>query len=104
MLKEMMNPKCKGNTLTVNLSRWGYPNYIVKCTYHFVKCKGKYSLSMCLCNSDVEDRMRLSSKKVDAQYIPGTRETIIENICRIIHQAATVPDKDGIKYFDKYVE
>lgn len=48
--------------------------------------------------------MHLSSKKVDTQYIPGTRETIVENICRVVHQAATVADKNGEKYFDHFVE
>lgn len=59
---------------------------------------------MWLNRTDVEDRMKLSSKKVDTQYISGTRETIIENICRIVHQAATVVNDEGEKYFDKYVK
>lgn len=104
MLREMMKPKCNGNTLTISLTKWGYPNYIVECEYHFDKTKEKYSLSIWLNRIDLEDRMNISSKKVDAQYISGTKDTIIENICRIIHQAATVVDNKGIKYFDKYVK
>lgn len=100
----MIRPRRKGNTLTISLTKWGYPNYIAECTYHFDKKAEKYSLSMWLNRTDVEDRMKLSSKKVDTQYISGTRETIIENICRIVHQAATVVNDEGEKYFDKYVK
>ena len=104
MLREMMRPKYKGNTLEINLTRWGYQNYIAECTYYFDKREGKYSLSMWLNRDDIEDRMRLASKKVDTQYISGTRETIIENICRIVHQAATAANENGKKYFDRFVE
>lgn len=104
MLKRMMRPKFKGNTLTIDLSDFGYKNYFVECAYHFDKLEGKYSLSMWLNRNDMEDRMRLSSKKIDTQYISGTKSTIVENICRIVHQAATVADKDGIRYFKRFVE
>ena len=104
MLREMMRPRCKGQTIEINLSKWGYENYIVDCTYCFDKHEGKYSLSMWLSRNDIGDRMRLSYKKVDTQYIYGTRETIVENICRIVHQAATVTDENGEKYFDPFVE
>ena len=105
MLKEMMKPRYKGNSLTISLSKWGYPNYIAECEYYFNKLKEKYSLSVWITRNDIEDRMYLSSKKVDTQYISGTRETIVENICRVIHQAATVTDeKTGKKYFDRFIE
>lgn len=103
MLREMMRPRCKGNTLTISLSKWGYPNYIAECEYYFNKTKEMYSLSIWLSRRDLEDRMKLSSKKVDTQYITGTRETIVENICRVVHQAATAA-YDGSKYFDRFVE
>lgn len=99
-----MQPKFKGNTLTIELSGFGYENYFVECAFHFGKQKGKYALSMWLNRHDMEDRMMLSSKKVDTQYIPGTRNTIVENICRIVHQASTVSNKDGVRYFDYFVE
>lgn len=105
MLKEMMKPKCKGQTVEINLSNWGYKGYVAECAYYFDKKKDKYSLSMWLRNTDIEDRMRLSSKKVDTQYISGTKDTIIENICRIVYQAANVADmKTDKKYFDRFVE
>ena len=100
----MMKPRCKGQTIEINLAKWGYKNYFVECAYHFDKHEGKYSLSMWLSRNDVEDRMQLSSKKVDTQYISGTKETIVENICRIVHQAATVATDNGNKYFDPFVQ
>ena len=104
-LRELMKPEVKGNTLTIKLSDFGYKNYFVECAYYFDKREGKYSLSMWLNRNDMEDRMRLSSKKADTQYIYGTRETIVENICRIVHHCATVVDeKNDSKYFDKDVE
>lgn len=105
MLRELMKPKFKGNALVFELSDFGYENYVVECVYHFDKREGKYSLSMWLNRKDLEDRMRLSSKKVDTQYIPGIKETIVENICRIVHQASTVADEEtGERYFDYFVE
>lgn len=104
MLREMMRPRCKGQTVEINLSNWGYSGYVAECSYYFDKKKEKYLLSMWLRNNNIEDRMRLSSKKVDTQYISGTRETIVENICRIVHQAANVANENGEKYFDHYVE
>ena len=104
-IKELMQPKFKGNTLIIELSDFGYENYFVECAYRFDKHEDKYALSMWLNRNDIEDLMRLSTKKVDTQYIPGTKETIIENICRIVCQAATVADEEtGKKYFDHYVE
>lgn len=103
-LKELMQPKFKGNTLTIELSDFGYENYFVECVFHFDKQKDKYSLSMWLNRNDIEDRMMLSSKKIDTQYISGTRNTIVENICRIVHQASTVSNKDGVRYFDYFVK
>lgn len=104
MLRELMKPRYEGNTLTIRLTKWGYPNYIAECTYHFDKKENKYSLSIWLSRNDLEARMKLSSKKIDTQYIPGTRETIVENICRIVHHAATATNRNGKKYFDKYVD
>ena len=103
-LKELMQPIFKGNMLIIELSDFGYKNYFVECAYHFDKLNSKYSLSMWLNRNDIEDRMMLSSKKVDTQYIPGTRETIVGNICRIVHQAATVENDNGVRYFDYFVE
>ncbi len=105
MLRNLMRPKHKGNMLVIDLSKYGYPCYTVECTYHFDKKENKYSLSMWLNRNDIGDRMKISSKKISTQYISGTRETIIEDICRVVYYAATVADKDTKKkYFDKYID
>lgn len=104
MLREMMKPKFKGHVIEFNLSKWGYKNYIAECAYHFDEHEGKYSLSIWLNRNDIEDRMKLSSKKVDTQYISGTKETIVENICHVIHHIVTVTYENGKKYFDPFVE
>ena len=105
MLKGMMKPKFNGQTLEINLTKWGYENYVAECSYHFDKKEDKYSLSLWIIRTDVKDRMRLSSKKVDTQYIYGTKETIVENICRIVYYAATaiIDEETGEKYFDRFV-
>jgi len=63
MLQEMMRPRLKGQTIEISLSKWGYDGYIVECTYYYNKQKGKYSLSLWLSRRDMEDRMKLYSKK-----------------------------------------
>lgn len=104
MLNGMMKPIYKGQTITIDLSKWGYQNYIAECTYFYDKNKNKYSLSIWLNRTDIEEKLKVSSKKIDTQYISGTKETIVENICRIVHQASTVRDKNGMKYFDRFVD
>lgn len=99
----MMCPKFKGQTIEFNLSKWGYKDYIIECSYYFDKKEEKYSLSMWLNRIDVDERMKISSKKIDTQYISGNKETIIENICRIVYQAAMVANDEGEKYFDYFV-
>lgn len=97
MIKSIMKPIYKGHTLEIDLSEFGYKDYVAECTYRFVKKEGKYALSMWLCKKDLDDRMKLSSKKIDTQYISGTRENIEENICRVIHQMCIS------KSFDYYI-
>ena len=41
---------------------------------------------------------------IDAQYISGTKETILDNIDRIVEYAATHEDENHKKFFDKYTE
>ncbi len=104
MLKYMMKPKFSGNMLVIDLSKFGYENYIAECVYRFDKQKGQYALSIWLNRRDLDDRMRLSSKNIDTQYISGTRETIVENICRVVHQAASSANDKGVRYLDRYVK
>ena len=60
MLKYMMKPKFSGNMLVIDLSKFGYENYIAECVYRFDKQKGQYALSIWLNRRDLDDRMRLS--------------------------------------------
>lgn len=46
MSREIMRPKFKGNTLTIELSDFGYENYFAECSYYFDKHEGKYFLSI----------------------------------------------------------
>lgn len=103
-LRPMMNPKFKGNIITIKLSQFGYQDYFVECPYYFDKKQDMYALSIYLCRDDLEDKMKLSCKHIDTQYISGTKDTIIENICRVVYQLATVVDKDGEKYLDYFVD
>lgn len=95
-----MKPRYKGYTLEIDLSEFGYKNYKAECTYRFHKNKEKYSLSMNLCHKKLGDKMKLSSKGIDTQYISGTRETIEENICRIVHQMCIRKSLDY--YIERY--
>lgn len=98
MLREIMKPSYKGNVIAFSLTKWGYKDYSAECTYRFDRHANKYMLSIWLRRSDLEDRMHLSSKQTDSQYISGTKETIVENICRIVHQACI----SG--YFQRFIE
>lgn len=91
--------KNKGYTIEIDLSRkYGYKNYAVQCTYKYDKKKGKYSLSMWLKRKDVGDTYKIDSQEVDTQYISGTKETIIDNICRIVEQASIAG------FFNEYIK
>lgn len=101
MIKSIMKPRYKGYTLEISLDNWGYKEHFVECTYRFVKRKEKYALSMWLCHKNLDDRMKLSSKGIDTQYIHGIRDTIEENVCRVVHQMCISKTFD---YFVKQYE
>ncbi len=88
----------EGYTIRIKLSENnGYDGYSIKCTYKYCKANEKYSLSMWLKRDDIDDDYKIENQEVDTQYIPGTRETIEENIYKIVEQAASTG------YFDKYI-
>ena len=94
----MTKPKFKGYTIEIELSEeCGYSGYSVECTYKYIKSKSKYLLSMWLKRNDIDSKFKIDSEKIDTQFISGTRETIVENICRIIEYASL----SG--YFDYYI-
>lgn len=95
----MLNRKRKGYTIEIALpEECGYKGYSVECTYKYNKPKEKYSLSMWLKRNDIHDKFKIDLQEIDTQYIPGTRENIEENICRIVEQASL----SG--FFTQYIE
>lgn len=95
----MMKAIRRGYTIEIQLpEECGYSGYSVKCTYRYNKCKEKYSLDMWLIRNDISDEFQISSQQIDKQYISGTKETIEENICRIVEYASL----SG--YFDEFIK
>lgn len=97
-LKPVMKPIRKGQVLDISLSAFGYQDYYAECIYYFNKREEKYELSVRLYRSDIEDKMKISNHEIDTQYISGTRDTIEENICRVIYEMCAK------KHFNVYVE
>lgn len=96
---KMLKPKKKGYTLEIKLpEECGYKGYSVECTYKYHKRKEKYSLCMVLKRNTISNRFKLCSQEIDTQYISGTRETIEDNICRIVEQASVS------RFFDYFIE
>ena len=95
----MLRYQNKGQVIEFRLpEECGYEGYSVECRYLFNKTRGKYSLSMRLKRDDIDDTFKIDSQEIDTQYISGTKETIKENICRIVEQACL----SG--YFNYYIE
>lgn len=95
----MLKSKKKGYTIEIHLpEECGYKGYSVECTYKYNKKKEKYSLCMVLKHNNIGNRFKLCSQEIDTQYISGTRETIEDNICRIVEQASV----SG--FFDYFIE
>ncbi len=53
---------------------------------------------MWLKRKDIDDKFKIDSQEIDTQYISGTKESIRQNICRIVEQASL----SG--FFDYYIE
>lgn len=94
-----MRYKSKGYTIEIDLpEECGYEGYSVECTYRYDKDKEKYLLSMWLMRKDISDKFKIDHQEIDTQYISGTKETIRQNICKIVEQASL----SG--FFTKYIE
>ncbi len=91
-------PKFKGYTIDIDLPKDKYNGYSAECTYRFDKKNQKYALSMWLKRNDLDEKFKIESEKIDTQYISGTKETITENICRVVEQMVI-----GNR-FDEYVK
>lgn len=98
ILKPIMKPVYKGHVLDISLAEFGYEDYYAECMYRYIKSKEKYALSVRLYRYDIDDQMKISNQGIDTQYISGTKDTIEENICRVIHEMCVN------KHFDDYVE
>lgn len=92
----MLKPRYKGTIIEIRLPE-EYKRYSVECTYKYVKTKEKYELSMWIKSNDVRDKFRIESQEIDTQLIPGTKETIQDNICKIVEQMCIA------KSFDEYI-
>lgn len=85
----MLKAVREGYTIKIKLpEECGHDGYSVRCTYKYKKAKGKYLLSMWLHRDDIDDDFKIDSQEISTQYIPGTKETIEDNICRIVEQAS----------------
>jgi len=90
--------KRKGYTVETDLKKFGYEGYSVECTYKYIKGEEKYLLRMGLVPKDFNSRIKIEFNEIDTQLISGSKETVENNINRIIGQAAV----SG--FFDKYIE
>ena len=93
-----VKPQFKGYTIEINLPKDKYDGYSAECTYRYDKKEQKYALSMWIKRNDLDEKFKIESEKIDTQYISGTKETIVNNICRVVEQMAIS------NRFDEYVE
>lgn len=79
----------EGYTIRIFLpEECGYEGYSVKCTYKYIKSQEKYRLSMWIHRKDIDDDFKIDSQEIDTQLIRGSKETIENNIYRIVQQAS----------------
>lgn len=89
----------EGYTIRINLPKeYGYEGFSVKCTYKYNKKEEKYKLSMWLYWHDIDDDFKIDSQEINTQYILGSKETIEDNIYKIVEKASV----SG--FFDQYIE
>ena len=91
----MLRYENKGYLIEVKLPE---SDYSVLCRYKYVKNKDKYLLSMWLMRNDIDDTFKIDSQEIDTQYISGDKDSIRDNIVKIIEQA------NDSGFFDYYVE
>ena len=94
----MLRYKNLGYTIEIDLPPYNerYRGYTVLCTYRYDKSNDKYLLHMWL--KYESDIIPINRQKVDTQYISGNKDTIRNNILKIVEQAS----ESG--FFDEYVE
>lgn len=94
----------EGYSITVALSQFNddekYKGYSASCQYKYDKRKEKYSLCMWLKHASMDQKYRVEYDGIDTQYISGTRESIRENVCRIVE---VMMEQNRFDYFiDRY--
>ena len=94
----------EGYGMTLPLSQFNsdekYRGYAASCRYKYIKDKDKYSLSMWLKHKTIDSLFRIEYEGIDTQYISGDRDTIRDNICRIVQQ---MMEQSRFDYFiDRY--
>ena len=96
----MLRYKNMGYTIRFDLSTGCRNNngYSVECTYIYNKDTDKYSLAMYLCRSDLKDRFKIDRQEIDTQEISGTKDTIKDNIRKIVEYM------DSTGWFAPYIE
>lgn len=96
---KMLKYKNEGYVIDVTLpEECGYEGYSVECRYKYEKIQDRYLLSMWLKRETIDNTFKIDGQKIDAQYISSTRETIKQDICRIVEQASL----SG--FFDYFIE
>lgn len=89
----------EGYTIRIQLpEECGYKGYSVKCTYKYNKKLNKYILDMWLMQDGIDDEFQIRSQEIDKQPISGTKDTIEDNICKIVEYASI----SG--YFEEFIE
>lgn len=97
--RDMIESRYRGTLIEIKLpEECGHEGYSVECVYCYNKHKDKYLLSMWLKRNDICSKFKIESQEIDTQYIPGTRETIVDNICKIVETASL----NG--YFEHYIQ
>ena len=89
----MAKYKNMGRVMAFDLGEYGYKGYQVYCTYYFDNTVDKYSLTMYLKRTDIDDLYW-----IDTQHISGDIDVIRNNIIRIVQYAATH------KFYEKYID
>lgn len=92
----MLRPRYKGTTIEIRLPK-EYEGYSVECTYKYIKSEDKYKLSMWLKYNNIHDKFKIESQEISTQLISGTRETIVDNISRVVEQMCDA------KSFEEYI-
>lgn len=85
----MKQLKRKGFVVEADLSKYGYEDYCIECTYQYHKEKEKYLLRMGLKPKYFGSRIKIEFNEIDTQYISGTKENIERHINKLIDFAAS---------------